>query len=97
MSEVRHRALSKTGHIILLSIPSLILLVKPIYCRCLFIVSYNCINLNHDRINLNLVGAPNCWRPLVIELTLTTVRYATGLHTKHFSASSWRARTYSLT
>jgi hypothetical protein len=31
---------------------------------------------NHDRINLNLVGAPNCRGPLVLELTLTTVRYA---------------------
>ena len=29
------------------------------HCRCLFIViPYNRINLNHDRINLNLVGAP---------------------------------------
>ena len=49
------------------------------HCRCLFIViPYNRINLNHDRINLNLVGAPNCRGPLVLELTLTTVRYATG-------------------
>ena len=48
------------------------------HCRCLFIViPYNRINLNHDRINLNLVGAPNCRGPLVLELTLTTVRYAT--------------------
>ena len=48
------------------------------HCRCLFIVSYNCIYLNHDRINLNLVGGgPNCRGPLVLELTLTTVRYAT--------------------
>ena len=36
-----------------------------------------CFDLNHDRINLNLVGAPNCRGPLVLELTLTTVRYAT--------------------
>jgi hypothetical protein len=29
------------------------------HCRCLFIViPYNRINLNHDRINLNLVGTP---------------------------------------
>ena len=29
------------------------------HCRCLFIViPYNRINLNHDRINLNLVGVP---------------------------------------
>ena len=50
------------------------------HCRCLFIViPYNRINLNHDRINLNLVGAPNCRGPLVLELTLTTVRYATEL------------------
>jgi hypothetical protein len=51
-----------------------------VYChgRCLFIViPYNRINLNHDRINLNLVGAPNFRGPLVLELTLTTVRYAT--------------------
>jgi hypothetical protein len=48
------------------------------HCRCLFIViPYNRINLNHDRINLNLVGAPNFQGPLVLELTLTTVRYAT--------------------
>ena len=47
------------------------------HCRCLFIViPYNRINLNHDRINLNLVGAPR--RPLVIALTLPYVRYATG-------------------
>ena len=32
---------------------------------------------HHDRINLNLVGAPNFRGPLVLELTLTTVRYAT--------------------
>jgi hypothetical protein len=44
-----------------------------IYCN-----TVNRINLNHDRINLNLVGAPNCRGPLVLELTLTTVRYATG-------------------
>ena len=37
-----------------------------------------CITPLHDRINLNLVGAPNCRGPLVLELTLTTVRYATG-------------------
>jgi hypothetical protein len=50
------------------------------HCRCLFIViPYNRINLNHDGINLNLVGAPNCRGPLVLELTLTTVRYATGI------------------
>jgi hypothetical protein len=42
------------------------------------VIPYNRINLNHDRINLNLVGAPNCRGPLVLELTLTTVRYATG-------------------
>jgi hypothetical protein len=48
------------------------------HCRCLFIViPYNRINLNHDRINLNLVGTPNFRGPLVLELTLTTVRYAT--------------------
>ena len=45
-------------------------------CRCLFIViPYNRINLNHDRINLNLVGGPR--GPLVIALTLPYVRYAT--------------------
>jgi hypothetical protein len=42
------------------------------------VIPYNRININHDRINLNLVGAPNCRGPLVLELTLTTVRYATG-------------------
>ena len=55
------------------------------HCRCLFIViPYNHINLNHDRINLNLVGAPNCRGPLVLELTLTTVRYATALAPEFF-------------
>jgi hypothetical protein len=56
------------------------------HCRCLFIViPYNRINLNHDRINLNLVGAPNCRGPLVLELTLTTVRYATAVMQRHLS------------
>jgi hypothetical protein len=36
-----------------------------------------CVTPLHDRINPNLVGAPNCRGPLVLELTLTTVRYAT--------------------
>ena len=53
------------------------------HCRCLFIVIpyINRINLNHDRINLNLVGGPsgppNSRGPLVIALTLPYVRYAT--------------------
>ena len=67
------------------------------HCRCLFIViPYNRINLNHDRINLNLVGAPRgpltVGGPLVIALTLpyVHVRYATDYEERldllHFQA-----------
>jgi hypothetical protein len=63
---------------------------QKIFPRFLFIViPYNRINLNHDRINLNLVGAPNYRGPLVLELTLTTVRYATDNTAAHVVNSTY--------